>query len=241
MFSAQLHPEFGYFCPSSRVRRGFWAALVFALLGLIAGAGSMRSIIGHDADSESQLIPAYAEPAADGANVPAFAAPTRLHAARPQLTVVGGSKTDTAKLDPAKACEQMTWAYLDGKCVAGKTRKPRVVRVPTHRPAIALIPLGRNVSAGTDIGASKAAAGSPDATDGKPSAKSAKSAAADTASAKPDAPMQAFAAAKKPQRTAQSRSHRRSRVADQGSRENRAYRFGWRGTAQAMGYSGWSW
>src|SRR5262249_23496926 len=47
-----------------------------------------------------------------------------------------------------RACEQgsslhRTWAYLDGKCVAGKARKPRTVRVETDRPAIAAIAIGR--------------------------------------------------------------------------------------------------
>src|SRR5262249_61104596 len=46
------------------------------------------------------------------------------------------------------ACEQgislhRTWAYLDGKCVAGKARKRRTVRAATDRPPIAAIAIGR--------------------------------------------------------------------------------------------------
>jgi hypothetical protein len=232
VFSAQQHPEFGYFCPSSRVRRVFGAVLVIGLVGLIAGLGSMRSMLEQDSDSEESVMPAYTRAAV----VPEPAVPAQASAPLRSPTQVPGlpaSKTDPAK-DPAKACEEMTWAYLDGKCVAGKTRKPRVVRVPTHRPAIALIPLGRTGSSGTDISASKAAnaAGTADA---KSAPSKATKAAAAESSTSADSPLQAFAATKKPQRTARNRTHRRSRVADRG------YRFGWRGTAQAMGYSGWSW
>jgi hypothetical protein len=229
VFSAQLHPEFGYFWPSSRVRRMVWAALALGVLGLIAGAGSIGPMTGHDAGTEEVLMPALAKPAPDPEPVVRSESLVRMHP-RPQLAGVGTGKTDVAKSDPAKACEEMTWAYLDGKCVAGKTRKPRIVRVPTHRPAIALVPLGRHVSAGTDIGASKAS----DGVDGKPTpAKSPK--AADAASSTPNAALQAFATAKKPQRTAQSRTHRRSR-SGYGDPWSRADRWGWRGTAQA-----WSW
>jgi len=236
VFSAQLHPEFGYFCPSARVRRVFWAGLVLAVCGLIAGAGSIRPMIGHDPDTGDQLIAALDQPAADPQPVMRSEAVGTLRL-RPQPSSTSVAKADAAKSDPAKACEEMTWAYLDGKCVAGKTRKPRVVRVPTHRPAIALIPIGRNVSAGTDIGASKAQSASQERTDGKPtgSKSAANASAADTASSTPDPALQAFAASKKPQRTAQNRSHRRSRS---GYRDpwSRADRWGWRGTAQA-----WSW
>jgi hypothetical protein len=233
--SAHLHPEFGYFCPSSRVRRMFWAALALAVFGLIAGAGSIRPLIGHDPDGDDQLMPVQAKPAADAEPVMRSEAATRLYL-RPQRAGASAGRADAAKLDAAKACEEMTWAYLDGKCVAGKTRKPRIVRVPTHRPAIALVPLGRHVSA-TEIGGSKAAASAPDAAAGKSAtSKSSKTSVAEGASSSaPDAPMQAFAAAKKPQRTAQNRSHRRSR-SGYGDPWSRADRLGWRGTAQA-----WSW
>ena len=233
MFSAQLHPEFGYLCPSSRVRRVFWAGPVLAVFGLIAGAASLRPMIGHDPDTGDQLIAALDQPAADPQPATRSEAAGTLRL-RPQLSTTTVAKTDAAKSDPAKACEEMTWAYLDGKCVAGKTRKPRVVRVPTHRPALALIPLGRNVSAGTDIGASKAVAAPQERADGKPTAsKSAQASAADAAT--PNPALQAFAATKKPQRTAQNRNHRRSR-SGYGDPWARADRWGWRGTAQA-----WSW
>jgi len=235
VFSAQLHPEFGYFGASSGMRRVLAVTLVVALFGLVAGAGSIRSMLGYDPDRDTPAVPAQATQADNSNWVAPSVAPARLPP-RPQVTASGAGRTNVVKSDPAKACEEITWAYLDGKCVGGKTRKPRIVRVPTHRPAIALIPLGRNVSAGTDIGASKATAGAADAADAKSAAsKSAK--ASETASSTPDAPLQAFATAKKPQRTAQRRTHRSTRSAaynDPWARQSR----GWGGGTR---YSGWSW
>jgi hypothetical protein len=42
---------------------------------------------------------------------------------------------------PKPVCEGETWTYLDGKCIAGKTQKPRVAAIDS--PPIAAIPLGR--------------------------------------------------------------------------------------------------
>src|SRR5262249_7333893 len=69
-------------------------------------------------------------------------APAASLATRPRLP----ADAETGALN--RPCEQgsslhRTWVYLDGKCVAGKARKPRTVRVETDRPAIAAIAIGR--------------------------------------------------------------------------------------------------
>jgi hypothetical protein len=113
-----------------------------------------------------------------------------------------------------KACEDDTWAYLDGKCAAGKERKPRVVRVPTNRPAIATIPLGR-ASAPAAGAAEPASALAADGRKGDFSpSKSGQTARAEPAAAvavAAEPSQQPVAAPKKPQKTAHGQSRRRDR------------------------------
>ena len=114
-----------------------------------------------------------------------------------------------------KTCEDNTWAYLDGKCAAGKERKLRIVRVPTNRPAIAAIPLGR--ASAPAVGAAEPASAlvadgrkgdfSPSRPGQSARAEPAAAAAADTT----EPSQQPVAAPRKPQRTAHSQSRRRDR------------------------------
>ena len=107
--SAQLHPEFGYFCPSLRVRRVLWAALVLAFFGLIAGAGGIRPFVSHDDDIDNRVMPAHASPAGGNERLVQADGPPRPEA-RPQPTRATVGKVDTPRSDPAKMCEEMTWA-----------------------------------------------------------------------------------------------------------------------------------
>ena len=112
-----VHPEFGYFCPTQRFRRGLRVALGCMVLGAI-GVALART--GPDFSS--------AHSSASGGSAM-------------MARVVGGevgpqagqaSQAAALGLRPAlnqnpKTCEDNTWAYLDGKCVAGKARKPRAI------------------------------------------------------------------------------------------------------------------
>ena len=53
-------------------------------------------------------------------------------ASSPQ-SVAGRATAETAETSTA-ACEKNTWAYLDGKCIPGRARKPRSLRAATNSP-----------------------------------------------------------------------------------------------------------
>ena len=201
-----VHPEFGYFCPTPRLRRTMRVLLTCMIVGGI-GFAVLRTgqdlTAAHSAASGNTAMMARAEIAPEAARASDSAA----LGLRPALN------------QGLKTCEEDTWAYLDGKCVAGKERKLRVVRVPTNRPALATIPLGRGgaPAAGTAEPASTVAAA-----DGRKGdfllSRAASSAQADVsvAAAATEPSQQPAAAARKPQRTAHSQNRRREREAHPG-------------------------
>ena len=148
-------------------------------------------------------------------------------ATKPDMLKPDAAKPDAAKPDAAKsdgvisACEETTWSVLDGKCVSGNARKARVVRVPTNRPAIAAIPLGRAaaapVSATTPTapavaGAPRGAKGGLSKSEQAKSEQAAPDAAASAVAS--DASQQPAAGSKKPQKTAHSQNRRREQGKD---------------------------
>src|SRR5262245_46630771 len=129
-------------------------------------------------------------------------APAARLATRPSLPAVA----ETGAV--VNACEQgssfhRTWAYLEGKCVAGTARKPRAIRVETDRPPIAAIAIGRIAAPER---AAEPASSAPGVLANPP--KSAAAAPAEmAASTKPSS--RPAAASKKPQKTARSQQRRR--------------------------------
>jgi hypothetical protein len=206
-----VHPEFGLLCPTPRLRR--WLRIVFAcmILAWIGGA-VLRAVNAPPSGDSSSANSASAMTAAGGeerahTSPDAGQAPAASLATRPSLPAVA----ETGAVE--NACEQgsslhRTWAYLDGKCVAGKARKPRTVRAATDRPPIAAIAIGR-IAAPERAGepASSAASvptGRPaDAPKSTPAAASAEVAVA------ADPPPRPAAGSKKPRKTAHSQQRRR--------------------------------
>jgi hypothetical protein len=203
-----VHPEFGYLCPTPRLRRNMRVAIACMVLGAI-GVAMLRA--GPDFGSAHS-------PASGSA-----AMMTRIDGGASGLEAAQGSEAAALGLRPAvsqgaKTCEQDTWADLDGKCAAGKDRKPRMVRVPANRPAIAAIPLGR--VAAPVAGTAEPAAGVVATADGrkgdfspsKPEQSALAEAPVAAATVATEPPQQPVAARKKPHRTAHSQNRRRDRI-----------------------------
>lgn len=162
----RFHPEFGYFCPSPGLRCKLRIAVAFIVMGVVAGASGVLVLkAAHDPDPGRVLMimrtdeaPASADtiPAASAAMV--TPSPERL---RPSE---GSGQPRPSEGSGQAACEQdapasQTWAYLDGKCVAGRARKARAARPTTSGSAVTAAPPGRDAMSATNTAP---AAGAPD-------------------------------------------------------------------------------
>jgi hypothetical protein len=228
--SQYVHPEFGFFCPSPGLRRWLRVALAAGAVGAIA-LGVMAT--GRDSDADSAAAVAAADaPAAAGASVPVSFTPVAVVA--PRSSAAAGAQTAA---DKQPCVGDMS---VDGKCAGEKPRKPRMVRVPGNRPAIASIPLGRTAPLASANDTSSPAAGAPSGRQADTS-KTAQATTADAATAGSTEQAQKPAATTK-KKTAHNRRRdqngygREVRVADWWSR---SYGYGYGYSRGGYGRSYW--
>jgi hypothetical protein len=132
--SHYIHPEFGFFCPTPRFRRRLRVALACLV---VAGVGA--AVIGTADRPKLTAAVTRADQASIADTTPATSlAP--LDAAVPRLPSVAGAQTTADKT----SCGGDTPA--ESNCVSVKLRKPRMVWVANHRPAIAAVALGRSAA-----------------------------------------------------------------------------------------------
>jgi hypothetical protein len=160
----ELHPEFGYLCPSRQVRKTVRVAFAAAVFGITVGAaGAFVLTPRHDPDLERPQTASTAgqstfgqENASARGHADAPAAETTGAASRapsaPRTTVAADAGTPdqpappstratTGKAEPSTApggrrCQDQAWPLLDSKCMSGAGRKSRHVRViPLNDPA----------------------------------------------------------------------------------------------------------
>ena len=122
MPSEYLHPEFGWFAPSTSARRK--ARLVFASLALFAIAGTVILRAGHQPQIDAGPV---AAPVAAGAEE----APARTDIA---LAIVPVATTDGLRSPEVfkTACASDPWSYIDGTCKAEKPHRHKNVRAATN-------------------------------------------------------------------------------------------------------------
>jgi hypothetical protein len=227
MPSAQyLHPEFGYLGSAPRWRRDLKVALVAVFFGAITGAGGLAVLMpDHDPKADGPSTNARVDVSkVQSASEPDSTALPASEASRPSPAVTDvtspadganatqpetDGKSNVVKPDASgaasskAACDDSTWSYLDGKCVAqDKPRKLRL-RAANDAPAIGRAPVGRSTAP-----SAPAASGSddPQGSASPPGAAQAKPADG-AAPAEPPAP--SATPAKKPQKAARSHSRRR--------------------------------
>ena len=197
--SQYVHPEFGVLCPTPRLRRRLRVLFACAAVAAI-GLAVMATADSHDPDSALAVVAVDEHAGAEAGSTARFA------------PVVIGTPRRTAENALTAAdkpsCVGDTSVHVDGKCVVSKPRKPRMVRVPTYRPTIASIPLGRTSTPLAGATETKAAAiGAPGSRQGDAS-KSTLAAPSDTAVAASTEPAQQPAATRK-KKTAHSHNRRR--------------------------------
>jgi hypothetical protein len=114
------HPELEYFRPLWNFLRKTGIALAFICLGVIGGALVLWA--GHDSRAVTTSMTA-------GVNAVPSSAPTT-PVAEPVTATTTAERPASPQAGTA-ACEEDTWAYLDGKCSSGKPRKLRPPRAAT--------------------------------------------------------------------------------------------------------------
>ena len=124
-----LHPEFGWFAPSTSARRK--ARLAFASVALFAVVGTIILRAGREPqiDAASEAVPVAALVAARAEETP-----PRLDIApaiAPLATTDGLRSPETFKT----ACASDPWSYIDGTCKAEKPHRHKNVRAPTNANA----------------------------------------------------------------------------------------------------------
>ncbi len=117
--SYNVHPEFGFLCPTPRFHR--WVRLVLAGL-VVAGLGAGVLAATDSFRQEMTTNRVDAPPVA--VTMPAIASPQGAQAPASKPVCVSDTQSDA-------------------NCFSVKPRKPRMVRVATDRPALAGVALGR--------------------------------------------------------------------------------------------------
>jgi hypothetical protein len=129
--SEAFHPEFGYLCPTPRMRLKIRMIAIMASIGMMVGAISVVALMhregGENDRGELALAAAAAIPTAD--ETPAVMLP-------PATAVVGASGVLHA---PAR-CQDLLGSFVDRQCESAKSRAAHSRRAP-HQ--IASLPIGR--------------------------------------------------------------------------------------------------
>jgi hypothetical protein len=222
-----MHPDFGLLCPTPGLRRRMQTIVACAVLAVIAiavlRASNRPPIAMTRATGEDTVIGAQdARPAA------MLALPSRSEAAQSEPDKIRCEQHNSVHQNFARR----TWTYLDGKCVAGKARKPRIVRLPADRPALAAIALGHTSAV------SQSAHDYPQAASNLVERQVEPSTSAATTSVPPvaaiESPPRPAATSKKPQKAVRRENRRRDPVWNNAPWREEARADGW----GARGYGG---
>ena len=135
--SRYVHPEFGFFCPAPRLRRGLRVLACLAMAGV--GAAVMTAAERPEVDAAVTHV----HEAAIVETVPATSPPP--------FAGVGGELTAVGPQIASDRPPCVGDVRSEGNCVSVKLRKPRMVRVATDRPAIAAVAIGRVAIPATSV------------------------------------------------------------------------------------------
>jgi hypothetical protein len=228
-----VHPEFGYFCPTPRLRRELRIAFASILVGAISGAAGVIALsAGHrnaDPPTVASVVTSQTPITAPLLNGDEMSA-----AAQGYNRLEGGlittdglrAKNDTAsardKTDAAMtACRDMS-----GPCLAGTPRRARV-GAATDGPDVARLPLGRPAATPAGITA-KAPDGTPEELQGSAPDNATAATPPSAENGAQDRAHSSRVLPKKPQKTARSEGRHRNDPGNDPWREERADPWGGR-------------
>jgi hypothetical protein len=154
------HPEFGYFCPTPRLRRELRIAFVSILFGAIGGAATVVALIASYRNADPATVAsvvtanaAIAVPPSNGEATPAAAQSHNGLQAGPKTSPRLTAMNEVAKGHTAPAAEQTHAAKtaceddgssMSGPCLADRPRRVRARA--TGGSDVARLPLGRTAA-----------------------------------------------------------------------------------------------
>jgi hypothetical protein len=132
------HPEFGYFCPSPLMRRGFRIAMISAAVGMAIGAIIVLSLMDRrSADSQQNIqISTFGRADRGGSAVAQAAALEN----EPAVALLPDEEKASMPIT-RDACEDEAAFYLDSKCRLVKRHKAHTSQLMTTR--LASVGIGR--------------------------------------------------------------------------------------------------
>ncbi len=128
-----LHPEFGYFCPSVRLRRKLRRTVVSVLVGTLIAAGAALALVSQfvpqapvdGVHEEAALVAAGSSPA----DIPSGASAESMPAMMAPATAVTNSAVPSAAPWLARnACDEPSGAFLMPQCRPARTGKSLMTR-----------------------------------------------------------------------------------------------------------------
>jgi hypothetical protein len=147
-----FHPEFGYLCPSPRLRRKVRSAMVTVLAAMAIAAGTLLALVPQLArppGEQSALsvaaveLPSIGRPADEGRAGDRKAIEGEAAAMAPSTAVTARSASAREHI----SCDDLSGSFLAPQCKFGKagksriTRSARAARAASH--LVATIPIGR--------------------------------------------------------------------------------------------------
>lgn len=123
--SDDFHPEFGYLCPTPRMRLKLRVIAILASIGMTIGAISVLALVHREGDENDrrELALSAAVPTADEA--PAMTLPS-----------------STAALRAPAPCQDLLGSFVNYQCESGKSRSARSTRGAPH--GIVSLPIGHS-------------------------------------------------------------------------------------------------
>jgi hypothetical protein len=145
--STYFHPEFGYFCPTPRLRRELRIACYAGLFGVALGAASIIAL--GIANVPSPTPPAATQPGARDALPRQLAKTERNDAARlPESEAAQGTPSRPYQLQSNRGKAPRSWGAIRAPSRANQMENgPELARIPLGRPENAALPSAEASSA----------------------------------------------------------------------------------------------
>jgi hypothetical protein len=139
-----LHPEFGLFSPTPRLRRELRIAAISLLCGGIAGALCVSGVVAlRHADNAAMKITEAPHAAASQDSEPGTAPSADARAASPESQAGTAAPPQAAEVPAQRSSETSAPAVAPASAIAPKARMVRI-RKAVDSPPIARLPLGRS-------------------------------------------------------------------------------------------------